>query len=216
MHRRKLFGSLGALLIAERLSALNAAWASNDKPRASGMHHTGGEVRVNGRIAAPGTPVQPGDTISTGDGAQAIYVVGRDAYLQRERSNVQLLGDQLSTGLRVASGKLLSVFGQGAKRLETPTAIIGIRGTGCYIEAEEREVYFCLCYGTAEITPLAHPERRETITTRHHDHPLTIAAHGPHMMAPANVKNHRDDELVLLESLVGRSPPFVGQDYSSY
>ncbi|MCE1180904.1 MAG: FecR family protein [Rhodocyclales bacterium] len=216
MHRRKLLGGLAALIAAERLITLNAAWAAGNRPLPPGLHSASGDVRINGRPASAGMPVQPGDTISTSEGAQAIYIVGRDAYLQRERSSVQLLGESLSNGLRVVSGKLLSVFGKGDKRIETPTATIGIRGTGCYIEADEKEVYFCLCYGTAEIIPRADPGLREVITTRHHDHPLTIVANSTQMMAPASVKNHSDDELVLLESLVGRYPPFIGQGYKSY
>ena len=37
----------------------------------------------------------------------------------------------------------------------------------------------------------------------------------PKMMVPADVVNHSDLELTLLEGLVGRRPPFYGKgDYS--
>jgi hypothetical protein len=36
------------------------------------------------------------------------------------------------------------------------------------------------------------------------------------MMVPAGVINHSDDELNLLESLVGRLPPFYGQGGTKY
>jgi hypothetical protein len=36
------------------------------------------------------------------------------------------------------------------------------------------------------------------------------------MMVPAMMMNHSDAELILLESLVGRLPPFYGQGFSSY
>ncbi len=209
MKRRKLLKGIAGLLMAERLLHLQAAWAAGQQPLPPGMHTVSGEVTVNGRPAQPGMLVQAGDQVVTGSGGKAIYVIGRDAYLQRERSSVQFLGDSVSNGLRVISGKLLSVFGKGDKRIETPTATIGIRGTGCYIEVESERIYFCLCYGQAEIIPLARPSERELIETRHHDKPMYISADARRVMAPATVQNHSDDELTLLEALVGRVPPFL-------
>jgi len=177
-----------------------------------GLQHLKGDVRINEQPAHQGQRVTPGDTISTGPEAEAIYVIGSDAFLQRENTTVSLGAGALQNVLRLVSGKLLSVFAKGNRRIETPTATIGIRGTGCYLEAEERRVYFCLCYGTADVSPLAEPGRVETIATRHHDHPVYLHAdQGMPMMAPASVINHSDAELILLENLVGRWPPFYGQ-----
>lgn len=205
MDRRHLLQGIVALTLVGH----GPARAAGRKPAAPGLYRATGDVRVNGLPAREGMAVAHGDTITTGPGSEAIYVVGQDAYLQRDRSTVSILGDAAKGLLRVVSGKLLAVFGKGEKRIETATATIGIRGTGCYLESEPARVYFCLCYGTADITPLRAPQRTETITTRHHDHPLVIPAAGDVMLAPAAVANHGDDELVLLESLVGRTPPFV-------
>ena len=50
-----------------------------------------------------------------------------------------------------------------------------------------------------------------TIRTTHHESPLVITDRGGAMAAlPGPVVNHTDDELTLLESLVGREPPFAG------
>jgi hypothetical protein len=98
-----------------------------------------------------------------------------------------------------------------------PTATIGIRGTGCYIEAEAKTTYFCLCYGVAEVSPTADPKLTERIETKHHDHPILIHNDSAMpMMAPASVINHTDAELILLENLVGRWPPFYGKTYYGY
>ena len=106
----------------------------------------------------------------------------------------------------------------------TPPATIFLMssGTGCYIEDEgagaKARTYFCLCYGSVELIPSAAPQERESYTTTHHDKPMYI--HNdmkmPKMMAPAEVINHSDDELKLLESLVGRWPPFYGQGGPRY
>jgi len=160
----------------------------------------------------PGMALGAGDSIVTGAGSEAIYVIGQDAYLQRAGSTVSFSGVSADV-MRVLSGKILSVFGKGSKKLETATATIGIRGTGCYIESESRRVYFCLCYGVAELIPSADTNRVERIETRYHDHPLYIHDSPMSMIVDAPVINHSDLELKLLESLVGRWPPFSQETY---
>ncbi|MEN9481479.1 MAG: hypothetical protein RLZZ298_2874 [Pseudomonadota bacterium] len=216
MHRRQLIKGFAALVIAERLGILQAAWASGDKLPPPGIFRIKGEVKVNGQIARVGSPVKPGDVITTGAQSEAIYIIGQDAYLQRDNSTVSIAGDALKAGLRVLTGKLMAVFGKGEKRIEAGTATIGIRGTGCYIEAEETKVYFCLCYGKADITSSRMPGKIETIETKHHENPVTLHADGRQMMEKAPMLNHTDAELTLLESLVGRVPAFHGQPGYSY
>lgn len=211
MKRRNLLKGIATLVLTERLGALQTAWAVGAKLPPPGLHRFSGPVLINGQPARLGMPVRPGDTVTTGAGGEAIYIIGNDAYLQRDRSVVNITGDAIKSGLRVLSGKLLSVFGKGEKRIATPTATIGIRGTGCYIEATEDKVYFCLCYGIADVASLKNPAQVETIETRHHDHPVYLQADGSQMMVPASMVNHTDAELILLESLVGRVPPFYGK-----
>jgi hypothetical protein len=174
-----------------------------------GVRSVLGNVRVNGVSAAPGTPVRAGDTVTTGTGEAATFVIGQDAFLVRGRSRVEFAGSgSVLRLLRLTTGKLLSVFGHGEeRRLVTPTATIGIRGTGGYLEAQRRRTYFCLCYGTAEVAPSG-SAMRETYSTTHHESPKYIYGDGRKTaMAPAGVINHTDDELIMLEALVGRTPP---------
>jgi hypothetical protein len=211
--RRHLFGALaaaGLLTAAERLGLIRAALASGTNPVPPGLHRLKGAVTLNGRPAREGELVKPGDTVATGPGAEALYVIGQDAFLQRESSTVRF-GKDMADFMRVLTGKILSVFGKADRRIQVGTATIGIRGTACYIEDEGSRTYFCLCYGAAEVVPTAAPTQRETIVTTHHDHPIYIHA-DPAMatsMVPARVINHTDAELVLLENLVGRQPPFA-------
>jgi hypothetical protein len=215
ISRRALLRALAAGSLA---GSLQRALAAGADPAVSGLRRLRGEVFVNDRPARTGQLVGPGDTVATGPGAEAIFVIGQDAFLQRETSVVRFGTDAATDFLRVVSGKLLSVFGRGDKRITVSTAVIGIRGTGCYIEESPGRTYFCLCYGEAEVVPTAAPQQRETIRTEHHDHPMVIHADPamPQSMAPAAVVNHTDAELTLLENLVGRLPPFVGTTYKRY
>ena len=107
--RRRFLQQTAVLLPAAGLSGLIAeVLARGNDPRQQGMRKVSGEVTVNGQSAVVGTLVKPGDTVATGKGSEAIYVVGQDAYLQRESTSVAFTKDVL----RIISGKLLSVFGR--------------------------------------------------------------------------------------------------------
>jgi hypothetical protein len=218
MDRRELLQQLaaaGLLAAGGPLGFLQRALAYGASPVPPGLHRLRGQVTVNGRPAREGQLIRPGDTVVTGTDGEAIYVIGADAFLQRGGSTVGF-GKTAADFMRVLSGRILSVFGQGERELRFATATIGIRGTACYIETGEtarKPAYFCLCYGEARVTPNAAPEQAETVRTEHHDHPLYI--HGdrgmPSLMLAAPVINHTDAELILLENLVGRWPPFYGR-----
>jgi hypothetical protein len=220
MHNRrrtlKILAAAGLLGPAGISGLIRDALAKGEVPIRPGLNRIKGEVIVNHKPAVEGQLIKPGDTIVTGRNSEAIYVIGQDAYLQRELSTVSFGADALQNLMRVVSGKILSVFGKGAKTVQTSTATIGIRGTGCYIEDEgtgaKARTYFCLCYGSVDLTPKATPHEAESYTTTHHDKPMYVFndMKMPKMMVPAEVINHTDEELTLLEGLVGRVTPFYG------
>jgi len=204
-RRRNLIALLGASL---GLSAALRA-AAQSAAASGGMHELRGDVRVNGLPATQGMGVAAGDNVDTGPGALAVFSIGADAFLMRADSQTQFQGQGLAVdALRLISGKLLGVFGSGgSRRIQTPTAAIGIRGTGAYLEAEQERTYFCLCYGSAEIAS-ADGSMRDAYTTTHHESPRYIYNDGrQNAIVPAGVINHTDDELIMLEALVGRTPP---------
>jgi hypothetical protein len=130
----------------------------------SGMHTIKGDVKINGVTAQVGAAVKPGDVVTTGRASMAIFVIERDVYLVRENTRVALgtqTAEALKLGiadvLRILNGKMLSVFGRGKKRLEMPTAIAGVRGSGVYVESDAQRTYLCMCYGTADISATADP-----------------------------------------------------------
>jgi hypothetical protein len=54
------------------------------------------------------------------------------------------------------------------------------------------------------------PSAREIVRTRQHEQPRYVMGMGaPKMLMSAPVINHTDAELTMLESLVGRQPPFA-------
>jgi len=184
-----------------------------------GVYQTRGDVRINGKPARLAMELKPGDAIDTGRDAELVVVVGRDAFLVRAGTRIELAGDAAQfvvSTLRIVTGAVLSVFAPraGKRIIQTPTATIGIRGTGIYVAVESMRSYICTCYGEAELVPVDDPQEAETVHTTHHDQPRYVYGKGmPRMIEKAPVINHTDAELVLLESLVGRKVPFDASRY---
>jgi hypothetical protein len=202
-------GALGAGGIA---GLVRSALAADSSDVLQGVRYAAGGVTIDGKQVTRGQKLLPGQTLVTGPAADTVIVIGSHAFYQRENSSFSFETSAAATTLRYLSGKILSVFGKGKTNLVTKTATIGIRGTGAYIEAEEQRTYFCLCYGRAVVTPNGSPGKKRIIHTKHHESPIYIGAKD--LMASAPVINHTDDELVMLESMVGRVPPFSGKSYA--
>lgn len=211
-HRRRLVRMLlagGALGASGLTGFLSRALASGDLPGGTGIARLDGTATVNGRPAKVGTPLAMGDRIATGRDSQAVVVLKGDAFLLRSQTIIEVKGREGTLAeLLIAAGRVLSVFARKPVTVKASTATIGIRGTGAYFEVEPRNVYFCLCYGEAVID--GPRMQSKTVKTTHHESPLVLREDGGIMAAePGPFRNHTDDELILLESLVGREPPFL-------
>ena len=185
-------------------------------PDGQSIYRVSGDVRVNGNAANMRTRIAAGDTVETGRDGEVAYVVGDSAFMQRGNSSVATQAapqdSMLLSGFRLVTGALLSVFGGGgSRRLTTPTATIGIRGTGVYMEADLEKTYFCTCYGVADVAALNDPQSSDTIAATHHDRPVYILNEGQTaaFIRGAPFVNHTDQELMLIETLAGRTVPFV-------
>jgi len=198
-----------AMLAAGASGAILRALAKGDVP--TGVNRVEGSVHVNGSQAHVGTPVRPGDRVATAKSSQAVIVVGQDAFLLRSQTVIELGKgpDGLLAQLAVASGGVLSVFSKKPLTIKAANASIGIRGTGAYVEMDPEGVYFCLCYGEALVEGPGMASGR-LVRTTHHEEPLLLHDDGSAMRIESGpFRNHTDAELVMLEALVGREPPFM-------
>jgi hypothetical protein len=208
MNRRDWMRSLAAGGAAAASLRVAQTLAKGDLP--SGVHQLDGTATINGRAAHAGASVSLGDRIATGRASQAVIVVGSDAFLLRAKSAIEVKGaDGVLDRLLVATGQVLSVFSKKPVAIQAANASIGIRGTGAYIEINPRSVYFCLCYGEALVEGPGMATAK-LVKTTHHEQPLLLNDEGGVMrVEPGPFLNHSDAELVMLEALVGREPPFV-------
>lgn len=221
-RRRMLVRALGAGLVLGGAPAGRAvAQLFGARPRRmppdQSIFRLIGSATVNGTPATMATTIRPGDTIETGERSELVFVVGGHSMILREQTRLETDGDRsaltqlLLTGLRLLTGKVLSVSRGTPMRVTTATATIGIRGTGWYAESDPEQTYFCTCYGATEIEAADDPTSRESMVSTHHDRPVYILREGPagERIRNAPLINHTDQELMLIEALVGRTPPFV-------
>ena len=199
--RRQFIHGLAAGAAGGMMGWLQRALAADAKSLPQGIVEVKGEVMVNGKPAAKGVIVAAGNVVETGKAARVVFVIGDNAFLQRQNSRVEF-GVSIESFLRVVTGGLLSVFGTGERKLSTMTVAIGIRGTGCYIETDEKKTYFCLCFGAVDLKPVGGPAF--SYATTHHEKPVWIEGG---KMTPAGVLNHADAEVIMLEALTGRPSP---------
>jgi hypothetical protein len=213
----KSAAALGLLGPAGISGLIQEALAKGDLPITQGIQSLTGAVTVNGRPAKVGMPVKVGDRVATGAKSSAVVLVGKDAYLLRDNSTIVLEESKALPGLlgevAVLTGKVLSVLEKRLRdqrvQYRVPNAAIGIRGTGFYIEIYPERTYFCLCYGEAAIDGKGMSEPK-IVKTTHHESPLWLDDRGGSMKVEAGpFMNHTDDELIMLEKLTGREPPFV-------
>ena len=207
IERRDWLRAMGALGAAGLSGYLSEVLAAGDLP--PGIHRIDGSATVNGKAAKSGTAVNLGDRVATGPGSQAVVVLKGDAFLMRADTIVEVRGSgNVLSDMLIAGGRVLSVFSKKPVNVKAASATIGIRGTGAYIEVDSNDVYFCLCYGEAVVQGPNMPDK--VVKTTHHEQPLLLSSRSGTLHAdPGPFRNHTDAELIMLEQLVGREPPFV-------
>ena len=218
-RRKLIMGLMGGSVLGPGVipQMIRVALAMGKRDYPQGMQTVTGDVKVNGKSAVVGTLVDVGDVVTTGKDGYAVFVLKKSVYLLRENSELEIsleyedkLKEKSILILQIISGSLLSVFGKGKKQMVTSTAVIGVRGTAVYLESDPEKTYICTCYGRADLSSRVSKDYRETVKTRHHEQPRYIFGRGAkELVTRAPVINHTDSELILLESMVGRRPPFL-------
>ena len=207
-------GSLIGLFKSQLVSAESLFGATpREMPEDQSVYRVRGMVHVNGKRATEKTRIAPGDTIETGQSGQLIFKLGSHALLLHTLTNIAIAPNDspvIST-LSITNGRVLSVSSHSKMRIKMPVAHIGVRGTGWYAEADLDRSYFCTCYGITDVSATNDPTSKTSITSQHHDKPVYIlkeAASGQSIV-DAPFINHTDEELTLIEAIVGRTPPFI-------
>ena len=214
-----LSASVAAMLLRPDEAHADAVYAETPSrlPPGQSIYRIKGEVTVDGKEATLDTRINSNATIRTGKDSEVIFVAGGHSMLVRENGVLVMKGREdegagsfLVSALRLLQGKLLAVSRHQNYSIGTPTATIGIRGTGVYVEAEPDLTYLCTCYGKSNVMARHDIHSRKTLVTTHHNNPIYIAKKGAEgrLIRSAGFRAHTDEELLLIETLVGRTTPY--------
>ena len=117
--------------------------------------------------------------------------------------------DGLVSNIVLKAGGVLSLFGpssgQGVE-IKTFNAVGAIRGTTTYFawQKDQRRTYVCCCYGGVQLTNALGGQ--EDLQTKYHT-AVILPENGGVETAPYDTPlNHYDDDIVALESKLGRRP----------
>lgn len=100
-------------LVGRRAQAEMLAGIPAELPPGQSIFTLSGQVWVDGHRATQQSQVTADSLVRTGSNSTITFVVGQDAYLLRENSELQLSSEgALITGLRLLTGRVLSVFGE--------------------------------------------------------------------------------------------------------
>ncbi len=180
------------------------------------VHELVGTVTLNDFPLFRNSALQAGQTIRTGADGRVWFSIGADAYFLRPNSSLRLDASKPKEPfidfLRLVTGALGATFARGIHRtLIAPTATIGIRGTGIYLEASPEAAYFCTCFGSTEIltAPSGNMMESVAVTTENHQARMIYReAMSGMRIVRAGFERHTNEEIARLESLVGRPNPF--------
>ena len=175
------------------------------------IHDLQGTVTINKKPLTRASDIKNGDEITVSTGGKLVFSLGEDAFLVRGGSTLQVYVAENSafvSALRLVNGAVLGVFGKrkSTTQIYTVTATIGIRGTAVYAAVTPDKLYTCTCYGHTDL--IVGLDSADVIATHHNAHVVTNGINGNAQMKAFEVIDHNDDELRMLEALVGRKPIF--------
>ena len=204
MNRRHFVISAAVLPVLSLLPI--SSFAASSK-----IHTLQGTVTINNKPLNKNTIIKNGDEIIVSKDGKLIFSLGQDAFSLRGGAILQVYAEHDSdtvSALRLVSGALLGVFGKrkNTTRIYTATATIGIRGTAVYAAVTPQQLYTCTCYGHTDL--IVGQDRDDVIATHHNAHLVSTDNSGATKMKAFEVIDHDDDELRMLEALVGRKPLF--------
>ena len=153
-----------------------------------------------------GEHLKPKTIIETEEASTAVLKLGTDVAIQvKPKSHFEIdLEREVDWWIKLETGAVLSAVRNPEKRpnhfkIKTRFASMGVRGTAFFVkEQPDQPAYLCTCHGTIQVLGLK-DTRLKTITTTHHEHPVTI---GKSVVKVPMDQDHTDADVTSLEKLL--------------
>lgn len=175
----------------------------------AGIHKLQGEVFIDNRQASADSRIQAGSRVVVAHDGALAFSIGQDAFLLKGGTAVELVGGTTLSSLRLLTGSVLASLETRSKpfRLVSSMAIVAVRGGAVYLSAEPHRLYTWIRYGESE---LRFGRQRQLVSASDSAYEIVRDPAGMSMQS-MQVLEQMDDELRVLESLVGRTPAFDAQ-----
>ncbi|MDX8387618.1 MAG: FecR domain-containing protein [Ghiorsea sp.] len=148
-----------------------------------------------------------GDEVLTGSYGRIGIRLDDNAYRIGSRSRLKLPKEKRGFTLNLFFGSVLAVFRHDTqKTIRTPTAVLGVRGTGIYLSVGNKETYLCTCYGDIDFVDHENENNTAHIHAKHHN--AITFNHGSGVFSVSQpLLNHISGDLYNLEAIAGRVSP---------
>ena len=171
------------------------------------IHELEGKVWVNGKLANLETEIHFGDQVMTGGLSHVVIKLDGSVYRIANSSKLTLPEGKENVSLNFLYGAFLAVFRHDVhKTIHTRAAILGVRGTGLYLSDRGNETHLCACYGDIDFFDASNPENKRHIHAEYH-HLASLDHKTGKFKTNLRMTGHTDEDLFVLEELVGRTPP---------
>jgi hypothetical protein len=163
-------------------------------------------VLVNGKIATTDTPIHFGDDIITGSRGRISIRLAGNVYRVGTSSHLKLPETTKNFTLNFFFGSILAVFRHDTRKtVRTRTAVLGVRGTGLFLNIDKQQTYLCTCYGDVEFQDQENKNNIRHIHSEYHN--IIALNHESRTFTSESMKGHQTSDLFELESEVERAPP---------
>ena len=175
-----------------------------------------GAVLVNGKIAEKDTTITFGDEIITGGHSRIGLRLDGNVYRLGSRSHLTLPEGTTNITFNFIFGSLLAVFRHDShKTIHTTTGVLGVRGTGAYLQVGSEETYLCTCYGDIDFMDNENVQNAAHIHALYHN-AITFTHSSRAFGLNQPLLGHVSEDMQALEAQADRNCPlsFVPENAS--
>jgi len=165
-----------------------------------------GPVLINGKLAHKNSPITFGDEIITGSRGRIALRLAGNVYRVGNRSHLKLPETTRNFTLNFFFGSVLAVFRSDTpKTIQTLTSVLGVRGTGLYLDIDNEQTFLCTCYGDVDFKDKENEENVRHIHSEYHN--IVVLNHQTRAFSTQAMKGHQTSDLFELEAIAERTPP---------
>lgn len=217
IFRRPLYSAAAAIAFLSLLAAgcqpkptARSETPGQARARAVELAFFEGDVLINGQVPELGDKLGTGFSVTTGPGSRCDIVfdggnalsVGQNAFVKLDFSQLTVAVNIERGGLSSVLKKLDKIAGTDSFRVETQTAVAGVRGTSFCVWVGPDSTYVCACNGKVRTIDAA-GGHEEVLEAAHHTARLYTKTGSGISMESAGMLHHDDSSIQSVADRIG-------------